>query len=132
MGKQINDMQLLSGYFYEALYYEWDEKTKKHKDPIEIRFKQADEGIQGVSSGGKKTELVNTAQGRQRTKYSFTIKVVADLPFKPRDNIKIINEDIRYTIKQIFDGFSSTNTLANLQFPKLKKNKPKILVLGEE
>lgn len=132
MGKQINDMQLLSGYFYEALYYEWNTKTKNHNDPIEFRFKQADEGIQGVSSGGRKTELVQPMQGRPMTKHTFTIKTTADLPFKPKDNVKLLVEDRKYTIKSMYEGYTATNTIANLQFKKLSRNKPKILVLGEQ
>lgn len=132
MGKNVNDMQLLSGYFYEGLYYEWDIKTKKHNDPIEFRFKQADEGVQGVSAGGKKTELVQETQGRPMTKQTFTIKTIADLPFKPKDNIEILLEEKKYTIKKMYEGFTSVNSVANLQFPKVQKNKPKILVLGEQ
>lgn len=127
-----NDMQVLSGYFNKAKYYEWDKSTNNYKDPIEFRFKQADNSIQGVSSGGKKVEMIQEMQGRNRLKYTFSIKTIADLPFKPHDNIEIINEDVRYTVKSMYEDYKAVNSLANLQFPRLKRNKAKILLLGEQ
>ena len=127
----INDMQLLSGYFYDAIYYEYDIDTQEYKDGLKFRYKQNDEGIQGVSAGGKKVELRQDMQGRRNTIYTFTIKTISTLPFKPMDNVKLISEEKEYTIKELFEDSSSTNNIANLQFPKVSKNKPKVLILGE-
>jgi len=128
----INDVQLLSGYFYDAIYYEYDLDTKEYLDGISFRYKQNDEGVQGVSSGGKKAELQQVSQGRRQTVYTFTIKTIANLPFKPMDNVKLLSENRNYTITEMYEDYSSINTLDNFQFKQRTKNKPKVLILGEK
>jgi hypothetical protein len=103
-----------------------------YKNPIEVRFKQNDAGLQGVSGGGKKTKMSqNRSQGREQTEKSVTIKVYNDLPYKPYDAFKILGEDTNYIIKEVYEDYSSTNAINNLQFPKMRKNKSYVLVMGE-
>lgn len=126
-----NRTQVLNGYFYECEYYEWDDKNKVHKDPIKIRYKQNDEGTQGVSSGGRETKMIQTSQGRMDTKDLFTIKVIDDLPYKPLDLIKTLNDGKYYIFKQKFTDERTTNSIKQLRFKKDTSNKQFVLVLGE-
>lgn len=130
MGKQ-NRNQILNGYFFEGEYYEYDSKNKVHKDPILIRFKQNDAGTQGVSSGGKRTTMVQDSQAREVYKKSVTIRVYNDLPYKPYDNFRIVGEDTIYTIKDVVEDYQSTNSISNLRFKNKRNNKTYVLVMGE-
>lgn len=119
------------GYFFKGEYYEYDEDNEEWKDPILIRFKQADDGIQGVSSGGKQTVMEQDYQGKEIYKKSINIKVLDDLPYKPNDRFKILSEETTYVIKNVFEDYRSTNSLSNLQFSRMRANKEYILVMGE-
>lgn len=129
---KLNQFLTLNGYFFKGEYYEYDLKLQTWKEPILIRFKQNDAGIQGVSSGGKKIDMEQTMQGAQRYKNSINIKVADNLPYKPNDMFKILNEDKKYIIKQVFEDYSSVNTINNLQFSKMRDNREYVLVMGEQ
>ena len=92
---QFNQFQLLSGHFYYAEYIEYDEATRRwDKYPnVKFRYKPNDISSQGVSSGGKTTREAQNIQGSVYGKREFAISTTADLPFKKKDKIKIINED---------------------------------------
>ncbi|NOQ50319.1 MAG: hypothetical protein GQ557_01470 [Mycoplasmataceae bacterium] len=125
----------MNGYFIEGEYYEYDIKKTNgtsYKNPIKIRCKPNDAGTQGVSSGGKSIVMAQDIQGRPVTKYQFTIKVYDNLPYKPRDNFKILQENKTYTIVNVFEDYQTTNSLANLQFKNMRDNKTFVLVLGEK
>ena len=130
MGK-LNNFQLINGYFYVGLWEEYDKETKTYKDPIEIRYKQNDEGTQGVSSSGKATKMLQDSQGRPIYKKVFTIKVLDDLPFKGRDRFTIKRSNESFMVVDKFEDYASVNSINNLQFPKLTKNLPKVLILGQ-
>jgi hypothetical protein len=128
----LNPFQLFSGHFYWAEYLEYDKATNScfTFPPVEFRYKPADISSQGVSASGKTTtttqDLVGYAYGKRR----FAISTPVDIDFKQKDKIKIINEDKLYSIDKITDGYDSVNALVNLNFPRLKKNKPHILFLS--
>jgi len=122
------------GMFYTGFYYEYDEKRVNgtyYKDPILIRYKQNDEGTQGVSSGGKAEHMVQDSQGRPIGKRVFTIKVTDNLPYKVRDNFKI-QDGQTYTVVSYFIDETTTNSINNLQFSHMRDNKQFVLVLGEK
>lgn len=128
----FNQFQVLSGHFYTAMYLEYDVVNKNWAKypPVEFRYKPADISSQGVSASGKTTRNAQNIQGNVYGKREFAISTTADLPFKNKDKILIINEDKKYDIKSITEGYDSINAIANLNFPKKKNNKPHILFLG--
>ena len=128
----FNQFQVLSGHFYTAMYIEYDTSTKRWDKypPVEFRYKPADISSQGVSASGKTTRSSQNIQGSLYGKREFAISTQADLPFKHKDRIKIINEDKEYSINAITEGYDSINAIANLNFPRKKNNKPHILFLG--
>lgn len=130
MGK-MNDKLMFNGYFKKCEYIEYDNQLEEFKDPIIIRFKQNDAGVQGVSGGGKITTMVQESQGREVYKKSANIRVYSDLNYKPYDQIKIIGEDTTYIIKSVVEEYDSVNSIANLAFPNRKGNKTYVLVIGE-
>lgn len=128
---KYNPYLLINGYFHKGEYIEYDEENEVYKNPIAIRFKQNDAGIQGVSGGGKKTTMTQQSQGKEVYKKSITIKVYNDLPYKPFDRFKIVGENTNYIIRDVFEDYASTNSLSNLQFTKKRSNKTYVLVMGE-
>lgn len=128
---KTNQFQLLSGHFYTAKYIEYDEATKRWDTypNVEFRYKPADISSQGVSASGKTTRGTHNIQGSVYGKREFAISTTADLRFKKKDRIKIINEDKEYSIGAITEGYDSINALVNLNFPRKKNNKPHILFL---
>jgi hypothetical protein len=127
----LNQFQVFSGHFFLAQYLEYDEDTKRWDTypPVEFRYKPADISSQGVSASGKTTRASQNIQGSVYGKREFAISTTADIRFKKKDVIKIINEDKEYSIKAITEGYDSINSLANLNFPRKKNNKPQILFL---
>ena len=127
----FNEFQLFSGHFYTALYIEYDEETRRWDKypPVEFRYKPADISSQGLSASGKTTKVAQNIQGSVYGKREFAISTTADLRFKKKDRIKIINEDKEYSIGAITEGYDSINALVNLNFPRKKNNKPHILFL---
>lgn len=128
---EFNEFQLFSGHFYTAMYLEYDEVNKNWAKypPVEFRYKPADISSQGVSASGKTTRSSQNIQGSVFGKRQFAISTQADLPFKKKDKILIINEDKKYSINDITEGYDSINAIANLNFPRKKNNKPHILFL---
>jgi len=129
---KINQFHTMDGYFNTGEYYEWDEDNEVYKDPIRIRFKQNDDGIQGVSSGGKQILMTQDMQGRAIYKEAFVIKVIDNLPYKPLDTFKSLVDDKTYQIKQVFEDYKTSSSLNTLQFRRMKDNKLFVLVLGEK
>lgn len=131
----MNNSLTLHGYFFKCEYIEYVEDdntgTFYYKDPIVIKFKQNDDGVQGVSSGGKEVRMEEDTQGKPIYKSSITIKVVENLPYKPMDKVKLLNEDKTYVVKRVYDSLRSTNSINNLQFPNKRNNREYVLVMGE-
>jgi hypothetical protein len=127
----INQFQLFSGHFYLALYVEYDEATRRWDTypPVEFRYKPADISSQGVSASGKTTRGTQNIQGSIYGKREFAISTTANIRFKKKDRIKILNEDKEYSISSITEGYDSVNAMVNLNFPRKKNNKPQILFL---
>ena len=69
MGK-YNQFILPFATFYQGQWMEYDEDTEKYADPINVEFKQNQEGVQGVSSGGKRTTMTQNSQGKEVYKKS--------------------------------------------------------------
>jgi hypothetical protein len=134
MGR-LNQFLTLNGYFFEGEYLEhyYDDNLEQdgYKTPITIRFKQNDAGVQGISGGGKENRMEEDSQGKLIYKSSITIKVADNLPYKPYDKFKILNEDKTYIIKQVFEDYTATNSINNLQFKRMRDNKEYVLVMGE-
>lgn len=128
---KLNQFHSINGYFYTGEYFEWDEDNEIHKDPIKIRFKQNDEGTQGVSSGAKQMIMVQETQGRYTYKEAFTIKVTDNLPYKPQDNFKSLVDNKTYEIKSVIEDYQTTSSINSLQFNKIRDNKIFVLILGE-
>lgn len=127
----LNQFQLFSGHFYFAEYIEYDKdsKTWAYNSPVEFRYKPADISSQGVSISGKTTVATQDVPGYVYGKRQFAISTTVDIKFKKKDKIKIINEDKLYNIESITEGYDSINALVNLNFPRVKRNKPQILFL---
>ena len=127
----INEYQLFSSHFYLAEYTYYDETTQRYDTypPIEFRYKPASVSSQGVSASGKTTTSHQSVQGSVYGKREFAITTTADIAFKKKDKIKILNEDKPYSIEAITEGYDTINALVNLNFPRVKKNKPQILFL---
>ena len=132
---KLNQFLTLNGYFFKGEYLEYIEDdendTQYYAEPITIRFKQNDEGTQGVSSGGKENRMEEDSQGKLLYKSTITIKVADNLPYKPYDKFKILNEDKTYIIKSVFEDYRTTNSINNLQFSRMRDNKEYVLVMGE-
>ena len=131
---KLNQFQPYEGQFYFGLYQEYDSEKSNgtlYKDPIRIRYKQNDEGTQGVSSSGRGFHMVQDSQGRPIEKATYTIKVIDNHPYKVRDNFTT-NDGKTYTIVNWFIDESTVNSLNNLQFKKMRDNKIFVLVLGEK
>ena len=128
----LNQFQVMSGHMYIAEYLEYDKTTKRWDThpPAVFRYKPADISSQGVSASGKTTRASQNIQGSVYGKREFAISTTADLRFKKKDRIKIINEDKEYSISSITEGYDSINALVNLNFPRKKNNKPHILFLN--
>lgn len=124
--------QPYTGHFFDAEYLEFDENTKQYKIPVKIRVKPYDISSQGVSASTKQTVLTQSMNGRPVEKSTFTVQVVEYHKYKTTDKVRIINEDKKYTILKIGEGFDSINAIANLMFPNMKSNKPTILYLGDK
>ena len=127
----LNEFQLFSSHFYLAEYIYYDKTTAKWDTypPIEFRYKPASVSSQGVSASGKTTTSHQSVEGAVYGKREFAITTIADIDFKVKDKIKILNEDKLYSIEAITEGYDSINALVNLNFPRVKKNKPHILFL---
>ena len=128
----MNNGLILHGYFYTCEYYEWDEKNEEYKDPIKIRYKQNDEGTQGVSSTGKSQHMEQDIQGTPIIKKLFAIKVAHPLDYKPNDRIKLLNTNETYSVLKVFDDFRSTNSILNLTFANRLDNREYVLTLGQK
>ena len=127
----LNQSQLFSGHFYLAEYLQYDKDTKRWDkyDPVEFRYKPADISSQGVSASGKTTTASQNISGNVYGERKFAISTTTDIQFGKKDKIRIINEDKVYSIESITEGYDSINALVNLNFPRVKKNKPHILFL---
>ena len=127
----LNQFQLFSGHFFTAQYLQYDTTTKKWDSfpPVDFRYKPADISSQGVSASGKTTTATKNISGNVYGKREFIISTTADIRFNKKDKIVILNEDKTYSIESITEGYDTVNSLANLNFPRLKKNKPQILKL---
>jgi len=127
----LNQFQAFSGHFYYGEYLEYDDATKRWDKypPVQFRYKPADISSQGVSASGKTTREQQNIQGSIYGKREFAISTTASLPFKVKDKIIIINEDKKYSISSITEGYDSINAMVNLNFPRKKNNKPHILFL---
>ena len=130
MGK-YNQFILPFATFYQGQWMEYDEDTEKYADPINVEFKQNQEGVQGVSSGGKRTTMTQNSQGKEVYKKSVTIKVYDNHPYKPFDRFKIVGENTNYIIKYVIEDYTSTNSIANKAFPRRNSNKAYVLSMGE-
>jgi len=127
----LNQFQLFSGHFYLAKHKAYDVETKSWSKypPVEFRYKPADISSQGVSASGKTTVSTQNIAGNVYGKREFAISTTADIVFGKKDKIIIVNEDKEYSIESITEGYDSINSLLNLNFPRLKKNKPQIIKL---
>jgi hypothetical protein len=127
----LNNFQLFSGHFYLAEYLQYDVELKNYAKypPVEFRYKPADISSQGVSASGKTTTSTQNISGNVYGKREFAISTTAPIIFGKKDKIRIINEDRLYSIESITEGYDSINSLVNLNFPRLKKNKPQIIFL---
>jgi len=130
MGK-YNQYILPFATFYMGKWREYDEDTEDYADPIEVEFKQNQEGVQGVSGGGKRTTMTQNSQGKEVYKKSAIIKVYDNHPYKPFDRFEIVGESTNYVIKDVIEDYTSTNSIANKAFPRRTGNKSYVLSLGE-
>ena len=127
----LNQFQMFSGHFYTAEYLEYDVTTKRWDKypPVEFRYKPLDISSQGVSASGKTTTASQNIDGNVYGKRQFVISTTTPIEFSKKDKIRIINEDKVYSIESITEGYDSINSLVNLNFPRLKVNKPQMLFL---
>lgn len=117
--------------FYQGEWLEYDEDTGQWGDPIKVEFKQNQDGVQGVSSGGKRTAMTQNSQAKEVYKKSVTIKVYDNHPYKPFDRFRIVGENTTYIIKDVIEDYTSTNSIANKAFPNRRGNKAYVLSMGE-
>ena len=127
----LNQFQLFSGHFYTAEYLQYDKDTKRWATypPVEFRYKPADISSQGVSASGKTTTSTQDIGGYTYGKREFAISTLVDIRFSKKDKIRILNEDKIYSIDRITEGYDTIMSMVNLNFPRVKNNKPQILFL---
>ena len=130
MGK-FNQYILPFATSYRGEWLEYDEDEGTYGNPIRVEFKQNQEGIQGVSGGGKRTTMTQNSQGKEVYKKSVIIKVYDNHPYKPFDRFRIVGENTNYIIKDVIEDYTSTNSIANKAFPRRNSNKAYVLVMGE-
>jgi hypothetical protein len=128
---KTNKWQVFSGYFYTAFYYAFNEDTKDWATPIEFRYKINYESFKAVGTSGKKVTMEQDMSGRPVIKRSIYLKTLADLPFKPKDKVYVVEDDYTYNLLEVVDQIGSFNAITNLQFKKRNDNRPKILKLGD-
>ena len=128
----LNQFQLFSGHFYTAEYLQYDKDTRRWDTypAVEFRYKPADISSQGVSARGKTTTSTQDMDGYVYGKREFAISTLVDIVFSKKDKIRILNEDKIYSIEKITEGYDSIMSMVNLNFPRVKNNKPKILFLN--
>jgi hypothetical protein len=130
MGK-FNQFILPFGAFFKGEYEEYDEETGIYGNPIVVKYKQNQDGVQGVSSGGKRTTMTQMSQGKEVYKKSVTIRVYDNHPYKPFDRFKLVGENTNYIIKDVIEDYTSTNSIANMAFTRRNSNKAYVLSMGE-
>ena len=127
----LNQFQLFSGHFYTAEYLKYDITTKRWDKypPVEFRYKPADTSENNFWGGRKTITEAQNILGNIYGKREFAISTTTNIEFKIKDKIRILNEDKIYSIKAITEGYDSVMAMVNLNFPRVKRNKPQILFL---
>ena len=126
----LNQFQVFSGHFFSGEHYAFNDVTKQWaSEPTTFRYKPSDISSQGVSASGKTTTEYQPLEGWVIGKRNFAISTTADITFKKKDKIKIANGEW-FSISSVTEGYDSINALNNLQFPRMSRNKPHILLLN--
>ncbi len=121
----FNQNQVSIGTFYTAEYYEYDEATEDYANGIQFKYKTYDD----VQYRETRTQPQSGALG---SRFSVSIKTYANLPFKVKDKVILLNDDRYYEVTGVGELQNVGVSLANSMFPLRKGNKPKLIHLNKD